>query len=377
MTLPVTVIVPAYNAAHDLHLCLSALRAGEEQPHQLIVADDGSTDTTAEVARGFGAEVVSTGGPLGPARARNLAAKRATGSVLVFFDADVVPHAATLRRLRAALEADPGLDAVIGAYDDAPAYADFLSQYKNLQHCFVHRNGLRQASTFWTGCGAVRRDVFLAHGGLSESYVKPSIEDVEFGARLVRAGARIELDPAIQVKHLKRWTFRGLVRTDIFQRAVPWTELILREGKISNDLNLEVSQRVSAALVLLAVLTIVAGTWVAGPRFLAAVLAATCLTLAAFWLESPRRMASAAVWIGTTAALWLAGAPLHQNAAPPAIALATLIASALALNANFFRFLAERRGVPFALAAAPFFLLYLLYSSTTFALVTIRRKLPV
>jgi glycosyltransferase involved in cell wall biosynthesis len=148
MTLPVTVIVPAYNAAHDLHLCLSALRAGEEQPHQLIVADDGSTDTTAEVARGFGAEVVSTGGPLGPARARNLAAKRATGSVLVFFDADVVPHAATLRRLRAALEADPGLDAVIGAYDDAPGVRRL--SLPNTRTCNI-------VSCTGTGCAKLRR----------------------------------------------------------------------------------------------------------------------------------------------------------------------------------------------------------------------------
>jgi GT2 family glycosyltransferase len=371
----ITVIVPAYNAAPDLRLCLAAVRAGDLQPVELLVADDGSTDATAAVAREFGAVVISTGGPLGPARARNLAARHASGPILVFFDADVVPHAATVGKLGAALEADAELDAIIGAYDDAPACGDFLSQYKNLQHCFIHRTGLRTASTFWTGCGAVRREVFLAHGGFLESYAKPSIEDVEFGTRLVRAGRRIVLDPSIQVKHLKRWTFRGLLKTEIFQRAVPWTELILREGRLPNDLNLAGSQRLSAAAALLGVLATAVGTWIAGPRFLAAALGAIGLALTAFWIESPRRQAAGAVWLGAVVALWWAGARLNQSAVLPALAVVLTAVGAFALNLGFFRFLAGRRGFLFALAATQFFLLYLIYSSVTFALVMMRDKL--
>ena len=82
----VTVIIPAYNAEHELRLCLTGLRAGDEQPEELFVADDGSTDSTAQVAREFGATVVPTHGRVGPARARNLAARQATGSLLVYFD---------------------------------------------------------------------------------------------------------------------------------------------------------------------------------------------------------------------------------------------------------------------------------------------------
>jgi hypothetical protein len=47
----------------------------------------------------------------------------------------------------------------------------------------------------------------------------------------------------------------------------------------------------------------------------------------------------------------------------------------LALNWNFLRFLARRRGPVFAVAAAPFFFLYLVYSSVTFVLVMAREKL--
>ena len=69
------------------------------------------------------------------------------------------------RESRAAFAEDLTLDALIGSYDDDPAERDFLSQYKNLMHCFVHQTGNEQASTFWSGCGAIRRDVSLAHSG--------------------------------------------------------------------------------------------------------------------------------------------------------------------------------------------------------------------
>jgi hypothetical protein len=67
----------------------------------------------------------------------------------------------------------------------------------------------------------VRREVFLEHGGLDESYDRPAIEDVEFGTRLTTHGRNILMDSRIQVKHLKRWTFWRMLRTDIMDRGIP------------------------------------------------------------------------------------------------------------------------------------------------------------
>lgn len=66
-------------------------------------------------------------------------------------------------------------------------------------------------------------------GGFDESYRKPSIEDIELGYRLKQAGLKIRLCKALQVKHLKRWEVVSLLRADFFYRALPWTELILRD----------------------------------------------------------------------------------------------------------------------------------------------------
>ena len=52
------------------------------------------------------------------------------------------------------------------------------------------------------------------------------MEDIEIGIRMVQKGHKIILDKDIQVKHLKHWSLYSLIKTDIFQRAVPWSQLI-------------------------------------------------------------------------------------------------------------------------------------------------------
>ena len=89
-----------------------------------------------------------------------------------------------------------------------------------------------RATTFWSGCGAVRRSLFLDMGGFDESYARPCIEDIELGARLTRSGHAIVLRKSMQVTHLKKWTFWSMLKSDIWDRAVPWTNLVLREGKL-------------------------------------------------------------------------------------------------------------------------------------------------
>ena len=54
----------------------------------------------------------------------------------------------------------PALTAVMGSYDDTPSEPGLVSQYRNLLHHFVHQVGREKASTFWAGCGAVRRGAF-------------------------------------------------------------------------------------------------------------------------------------------------------------------------------------------------------------------------
>ena len=208
------------------------MRASLLQGCDLVVVDDGSGDPAEIRALGsrYCARVIRLQENSGPAAARNAGARVALGSVLVFFDSDVIPHPDALSHIAAAFESDPTLDAVMGSYDFAPSADSVISGFRNLLHAHVHHRSAGEASTFWAGCGAVRRSRFLDAGGFDETYRSPSVEDVEFGMRLHRAGGRIVLDPRIQVTHGKQWSLASMLHTDVVHRAIPWTRVAMEHG---------------------------------------------------------------------------------------------------------------------------------------------------
>ena len=223
-----SIIVPAYNNCADLARCLSTLHAELPPDSELIVVDDASTDASPSVAAAHGAQVLRLEKNSGPGAARNLGAAQASGEVLLFVDADVVVAAGALDHVLHAFAADPALAALFGSYDDDPEAPSLVSRYRNLLHHFVHQAGETEAATFWAGLGAVRRTVFFAVGGFDAArFPRPSIEDIELGYRLRRAGHRIRLDKDLQGKHLKRWRFWSMLRTDVMRRALPWSRLVL------------------------------------------------------------------------------------------------------------------------------------------------------
>jgi glycosyltransferase involved in cell wall biosynthesis len=313
----VSVVIPVRNDATRLAIALSALRLSSFAAHEVIVVDDASTDASASVAEEMGARVERLPRRSGPAEARNRGAALARGRYLVFVDADVRVHADTLARAVDVFERDPTVDALFGSYDASPAAPGAVSQYKNLLHHHVHQTGRAEAGTFWAGCGAIRREVFLSAGGFAASaYARPSIEDIELGVRLTRAGRRVVLRPEIQATHLKAWTLRTLLVSDVADRAIPWARLVLAEGRMPDDLNLRAGQRASALLAYAMV---------------------ACLVASPFW--------------------------------PPALALALAALGAIGiLNRGLYAFFARRRGWRFLLVAVPMHLFYYLYSVAAFGI---------
>lgn len=258
----VTVIIPVYNGGRFLHRCLDAIFASSFSVFEVIVVDDCSTDDSAAISGEKGAHVISTERRSGPAAARNLAVEAANGEIVIFVDADVVVKPDTLGRIAERFERHPQISALFGSYDDEPAERNFLSQYKNLQHHFVHQNSRGTASTFWSGLGAMRRDVFIEYGGFDcNKFAVPSIEDIDLGLRLHQAGHQIVLDRDIQAKHLKRWDIKNHLRTEIFCRALPWSKLIIENKSLVNDMNLKTSDRLSAVLVGASLISLLMTYW--------------------------------------------------------------------------------------------------------------------
>lgn len=233
-----TAVIPATNDPPTLAACLDAISAADEPPEQVVVV---------------------TGGD-GPAAARNAGVADAGGDVLVFVDADVLPHPDAFGRIRSAFDADSGLTAVFGSYDDSPADPGVVSQFRNLLHHHVHQQGAGEATTFWAGLGAIRADAFRDAGGFdADRYRLPSVEDIDLGTRLAAEGAKILLDPLLQGTHLKRWTLSDMVLTDFWQRGVPWVELVMRRRVGSSALNLGWRHRLSAAAAVVSAVAVVRG----------------------------------------------------------------------------------------------------------------------
>jgi len=249
-----SVIVPAFNGHDVLPRCLAALDDSSlpRDQWQLIVVDDCSQDDTAEIAARTADIVLRLErGPNGPGFARNRGVERATGSVVVFIDADVCVHENTLAKFAEHFRASNDLSAVFGAYDDQPAADGFLSTYRNLLHRYVHERDAGEAETFWAGCGAVRTAAYREVGGFDElRFPRPQIEDIELGYRLRDRGGRILIDPTVQAKHLKKWTLTAIVRTDLLDRGIPWMRLLLERGSSAKaSLNVGATEKVKTLVV--------------------------------------------------------------------------------------------------------------------------------
>ena len=316
----VTAIIPEHNSGHNLRRCLSSLASAVPPPEEIIVVADGDTEGSWRLAEEFASRILRIPVARGPASARNLGANSAKGDILFFVDADVVILRDVIQRILAVFQKDPDLAALFGSYDDEPFEANFLSQYKNLFHHYVHQTGREEAFTFWTACGAIRRDVFLELDGFDHRYTRPSIEDIDLGYRLKRAGYRVKLIKSLQVKHLKYWGPVSLLRSDFLDRALPWAKLILKDRSLNNDLNLRYSNRLSVVLAYLLLSSLMGAVW-----------------------------------------------------QPVLILVAGLVALLLLiLNAPLYGFFRHKRGLWFTLRAIPWHWFYYLYGGLAFAMAVVQ-----
>lgn len=423
----ISVIIPVYNSRATLEACLQAVTGSDYAHYEVIVVDDSSKDGSQEIARQFPVRLLELeAGPGGPAHARNQGVSLAQSEILLFLDSDVLVYPDTISRIALAFENDQDVAAVFGSYDEDPSQRDFLSQYKNLIHHFTHQESGELAETFWCGCGAVRREIFLETGGFdAQRYPSPSIEDIDFGYRLRSVGYSIRLVKDIQVKHLKKWSLKGLIKTDIFNRAVPWTDLILRNRNLPNSLNLSLAQRLATFVLLLLIIHL--GVFILQPNLLVLPLLTLLFMLSAaswHWKDGAPQLEMTGsleksiyglMAVIMVLAWWNGQAYLITSFIffLPLFLLAQLLVNAHAsvryilyfsitclfavefiillasypllltipliiyltviilLNQRFYRFLLHKRGILFALAAVPMQLLYYFYSFATFVIVTV------
>lgn len=331
----ISVIVPAYNAEKTLPACLDALQNQTVPRHQyeIIVVDDGSTDTTAQVARSSVDRLICQENA-GPAAARNRGARAAQGDLLLFTDADCAPAPDWIERLTEPfsdlMEGDrPGRSPVVGAKgvyrtNQHSLVARFVQLEYQRKYARMQRR--EQIDFIDTYSAAYRRSVFLANDGFESLFTTSSVEDQEFSFRLARKGYRLVFVPDAVVYHLHDVTPLDYVRRKF--NIGYWKALLLQwhpERAVSDS---HTPQALKLQLGLAALL---------------------CLSLAALPFWHPARWAALTnllLFFGT--ALPLLGLILNED--PPVIlaAPALLLLRALGLGSGlavgFVRFYGWRGG---------------------------------
>ncbi|MEU8936265.1 bifunctional polysaccharide deacetylase/glycosyltransferase family 2 protein [Streptomyces sp. NPDC048409] len=191
---PVTVLVPAYNEEAGIASTLGSLLASTHTDLQIIVIDDGSTDSTAAIAEAIGDPRVTVirQPNAGKPRALNTGLARARHDIVVMVDADTVFEPEALGRLVQPL-ADPQVGAVSGNTKVGNKQT-LLGRWQHLEYVIGFNLDRRMLEilqcmpTVPGAIGAFRRHALLGIGGISDETLA---EDTDLTMALWRAGWRV------------------------------------------------------------------------------------------------------------------------------------------------------------------------------------------
>jgi N-acetylglucosaminyl-diphospho-decaprenol L-rhamnosyltransferase len=237
LTVPrVLVAIVSWNSAAHLGSAIASVPAGVP----VVVVDNGSTDSSVEVARRAGARVIEAGENLGFGPGCNRAAKEGAPSETILFlnpDAALVDGERTLAALLAALDEDPRVAAVAPRLQGEgqelfqlrrlPSARGLAREAFLLDRLLPRNRGLRRdryldadrATAFDVEqpAGAallVRRDAFESLAGFDSAFRPAWFEDVDLCARLLASGRRIRFVPAARATHVGGVAMQALAYRD-------------------------------------------------------------------------------------------------------------------------------------------------------------------
>lgn len=198
----VSIIIPNHNHERFLGEAIESALGQSRAPTEIVVVDDGSTDRSVEVARGYPVRLIEQSNS-GVALARNRGAREATGEHVVFLDADDLLAPNFLERTMSALEAAaPGIAYAYTAVEKFGLETGRLFTRPFDGEILFEGNYIPVSAL-------LRRAVFLEAGGFDPSW--PAFEDYELWARLyVRGHSGIYVD-----EPLLRYRFHGRSRNTL------------------------------------------------------------------------------------------------------------------------------------------------------------------
>lgn len=203
----ISVVIPHLNQPDFLKRCLASLAAGQRQPDEVFVVDNGSKQMPQEVCDAAGVTLLREETP-GPGPARNYGVAQSTGDVLAFIDADCLADPAWLANAAREM-ANPATEILGGdvriAYDD-PENLTMIEAYESIYAFRMDRYIAREGFT-GTGNLVVRRSVLEKVGPFAGLSVA---EDIDWGKRATGAGHSLRYVADMKVYHPARKSFEEL-----------------------------------------------------------------------------------------------------------------------------------------------------------------------
>ncbi len=199
----ISVIVPAYNAEKTIKGCLDALLNQDYNGnYEVIIVDDGSTDSTAEIISGYPSIRLIRQQNAGPAIARNRGAFEAKGDIIFFTDSDCVPEKDWLRMMSEPFGQDKLVVGVKGIYKTGQR--EIAARFVQLEYEDKY-DRMKKGKTIDfidTYSAAFKREVFTEMNGYDTSFPVACAEDIELSYRISSKGYKMVFNPNAIVYHI-------------------------------------------------------------------------------------------------------------------------------------------------------------------------------
>jgi len=210
-----SIVIPTHNRKDSLRRCLEAVTHQDYPDYEVIVVDDGSTDSTGEMVQREFPQVryIRQEPNQGPAAARNRGIKAASGEIIAFTDDDCIPPTNWLASHLPYYD-DPQVGGVGGL--QLTARPNFIEQFQIAHYLDVYTEFHRICRVeavrgFGTNNLSIRREVFDHAGLFDEAFLTGA--DPELTRRVAIAGYTLIRDPKLRVEHLKVDTLGSYLHT--------------------------------------------------------------------------------------------------------------------------------------------------------------------
>ena len=224
----VSVVIPMYNAQKTIEKSLAALEKQTFRDFEVVIVDDGSTDKSPDIVKSYKMRMhlkLLKQKNSGPAKARNLGAKEASGNIVVFTDSDCVPREDWLSEMIAPFE-DASVAGVQGTYETLNR-DKLVARYVGYEIAYRHEqmNMRKDIDFIGTVSAAYRKNLFWEAGGFDVSFLTSSGEDPDLSYRMKAKGYRMVCNPRAVVAHphpetlykfLRQQFWRGYWRVPMF-----------------------------------------------------------------------------------------------------------------------------------------------------------------